>query len=92
MKHLHWEIEAGPEDVMEVTLNGRANVLLLDPPNFDNYQRGEHYRYHGGFAEESPMRLVPPSQGRWHVVVDLGGYPGHVRAGVLVFPGVNSEG
>lgn len=90
MNYLHHEFDAGPDDVLEVELNGRANVLLLDPQNFDHYRRKEPYRYRGGFAEESPMRLIPPHQGRWHVVVDLGGYPGHVRAGVWMFEGVNS--
>ncbi len=91
MNYLHHEFEVGPDDVVEVTLDGQANVLLMDSANFDRYRRGEPYRYHGGLAEQSPARLVPPHRGRWHVVVDLGGFAGHVRAGVRMLQGVHSE-
>jgi Domain of unknown function (DUF1883) len=90
MIHLHQELDAGPHDVIEVTLNGQANVLLLDTDNYDRYRRSEHYRYHGGLAKASPVRLVPPSDGHWHVVVDLGGFPGRIRADVVLFQGVNA--
>jgi hypothetical protein len=91
MNYLHHEFDVGPDDVVEINLDGSANVMLLDPTNFDRYRRGESFRYHGGLAEHSPARLVPPHKGRWHVVVDLGGYPGHVRAGVRVLQGVKAE-
>jgi hypothetical protein len=91
MKYLHQELELGPEDVIEVTLNGRANVMLLDPSNFQNYRLGRAFRYWGGLARQSPVQLVAPHQGRWHVVVDLGGYSGRLRAGVRVLQGANGE-
>jgi hypothetical protein len=90
MIHLHQEVDAGPDDLVEVTLDGQANVLLLDTDNYDRYRRGEHYRYHGGLARTSPVRLVPPRDGHWHVVVDLGGYPGRIRAGVQLLQGVDA--
>lgn len=90
MNYLHQEFDVGPDDVVEVTLDGQGNVMLLDPINFDHYRRGDSFRYHGGLAKSSPVRLVPPHRGRWHVVVDLGGYPGRVRAGVRVLQGVNA--
>jgi hypothetical protein len=90
MNYLHQEFEAGPDDVIEVTLDGQANVMLLDDINFDHYRKSESFRYHGGLAKVSPARLVPPYQGRWHVVVDLGGYAGTVRAGMRVLQGVKS--
>lgn len=80
MIHSHETIDIGPGEVIEVTLDGPANVLLLDPANYDAFGRGRSYRYHGGFAAESPVELVPPHPGRWHLVVNLGGYSGHVRA------------
>ena len=84
MNFLHQEIDVGPDDVVEVTLDGQANVMLLDPENYDRYRKGESFRYHGGLAKTSPVRLVPPHRGRWYVVVDLGGFAGRVRAGVRV--------
>jgi Domain of unknown function (DUF1883) len=90
MNFLHQEFEVGPEDVVEVTLNGQANVMLLDSANYDRYRKGESFRYHGGLAKVSPARIVPPDHGRWHVVVDLGGFAGKVRAGVRVLEGANA--
>lgn len=90
MNFLHSEFDAGRDDVIEVTLDGQANVMLLDPSNFNNYKEGKSYRYNGGLAKESPVRLVPPHDGHWHVVVDLGGYAGSVRAGMRVLQGANS--
>ena len=84
MNFLHQELDAGPDDVVEVTLDGQANVMLLDTANYDRYRKGEAFRYHGGLARTSPVRIVPAHRGRWHVVVDLGGFAGRVRAGVRV--------
>jgi len=30
----------GPDDTIEVTLDGLANVMLLDAPNFERYRQG----------------------------------------------------
>jgi hypothetical protein len=90
MNFLHQEFDVGPDDVVEVTLDGPANVMLLDPVNYDRYRRGESFQYHGGLAKTSPARLIPPRGGRWHVVVDLGGFAGRVRAGVRVLQSDNA--
>jgi hypothetical protein len=80
MKFLHWDMNAGPVNVIQVELDQQANVLLMDDSNFSSYRSGRSYRYFGGLAKRSPARLVPPHTGRWHVVVDLGGHGGNVRA------------
>jgi hypothetical protein len=90
MNHLQQEMDLTTGDVVEVTLDGRANVMLVDPTNYERYRKGESFRYHGGLAERSPATLVAPHDGRWHVVVDLGGYPGHVRAGIRLLQGMNA--
>jgi hypothetical protein len=82
MDYLHRELDLGPGDVVQVTLDGQANVMLLDPANYEAYRNGRPYRYHGGHAETSPVTLAPPHGGKWHLVVDLGGNAGSVRAGV----------
>ena len=92
MIHIHKEVEAGPDDIVEVALNGSANVMLLDAANYDLYRQGKTFHYTGGFAETSPFQIVPPRQGRWYVVIDLGGYPGRVRAGVRVLQNSQVEG
>ena len=80
MKFLEWEIDAGPDNVVLVELENAANVILLDDSNFSAFRRGGRYQYYGGYYKRTPVRLVPPRESRWHVVVHLGGYPGHVRA------------
>jgi len=83
---LHQEMELGPNDLVEVTLDNAANVQLLDPPNYENYRNNRPYRYaEGGYVERPPYRFRPPYQGKWHLVVDLGGGPGQVRAFLRVF-------
>ncbi len=84
MNHLHQEFDAGPDEEIEVTLSGQANVMLMDALNYESYRRGQAFKYYGGFAEVSPFRLTPPRQERWHLVVDLGGFAGKVRVGVRV--------
>jgi hypothetical protein len=83
MNYLHYEFDAGPDDILEVTLEGKANVRLLDDANYEKYQAGQQHTYtQGGYATFSPVHLKPPHQGHWHVVIDLGGYPGRVGARV----------
>ncbi len=57
----------------ERTLNGLAQLRRLQA-------RKAHYRYFGGYATKSPVRFAVPRAGHWHVVVDLGGGAGQVRA------------
>jgi hypothetical protein len=84
MDFLHSEFDGGPDDVIIVTLDHQANVLLLDDLAFSAYRTGGRFSYHGGWATASPVHLCPPSYGHWHVVVDLGGRGGQVRTGVRI--------
>jgi hypothetical protein len=87
LSFLHQEFDLQAGDIVEVTLDSPANVMLLDPVNYSNYKDDLSYRYHGGHAEISPVQLSAPRSGVWHVVVNLGGYPGRVRAGVRILHG-----
>jgi hypothetical protein len=74
--------------VVEVSLQGSAaNVRLMDSSNFSNFKSGRQHRYHGGLARSSPVRLVVPSSGNWHVTVDMQGLRGSVRSSARVIPG-----
>jgi hypothetical protein len=91
MEYLHKELELSAGDVVEVTLSGNAaNVMLLDPDNFQKYKQGEQYHNYGGYVRTSPYRVQPPHGGKWHLVVDLGGASGRVQASVRVINGVLS--
>jgi hypothetical protein len=89
MNHLNYEFDATQGDIAEVTLDRAANVLLMDPANYDAYIHGRPYRYDGEYATKSPVRLAVPRAGHWHVVVDLGGGPGQVRAFVSLLSGAS---
>ena len=82
MNFLVYEFDAGPQDTIQVELDKEANVRLLDSSNFLKYRNGQLHSYFGGRAKTSPVNLKPPRRGHWYVVVDLGGYPGTVRASV----------
>ncbi len=84
MNFLHYEVDTDDGDVIEVTLDRQANVRVMDSNNFSSFRSGHGHRGVGGLAKRSPIRLAAPHAGRWHVVVDLGGYAGTVRAGVRV--------
>lgn len=84
MNFLHTELQLGPNDTVIVTLDKQANVRLLDDLNFHSYKNGRQHTYYGGLAKESPVRLRPPRSGRWHLVIDLGGYAGTVNASTHV--------
>ncbi|MGB4701774.1 MAG: DUF1883 domain-containing protein [Syntrophomonadaceae bacterium] len=73
--------------IVEITLRGNAaNVQLLDSHNFNNYKNGRKYRYIGGLAKQSPIRLKTTHSGHWHVAIDLRGLGGRVTSSVRVLP------
>lgn len=80
MNFLHYEFDLSGNDVVEVTLDKQANVRLLDDANYSLYKSWERHRYFGGLAKSSPVRIPAPHEGHWHLVIDLGGYAGTVRA------------
>lgn len=89
MQHVKYDLgrlERGSTVV--VTLGSQANVQLMDASNYRVYaasRRGQ-YRYTGGLAKRSPVRLAVPSSGHWFVAIDLGGYAGQIRSSVDVVP------
>ncbi len=87
MNYLHYDLQLQSAETVEVTLDKQANVRLLDDSNFSRYQRSEQHRYYGGRATKSPVSLSPPHGGRWHLVVDLGGNAGTVKASVRTIKG-----
>jgi hypothetical protein len=79
------EIDAGPEDVVEVKLSAPANVMLLTASDYTHYRNNEQFNYYGGHSgSELTVDLTPPNQGHWYLVVDLGGRPGRVSAYVSI--------
>lgn len=84
MDFLHTEFYGSRDDMVLVTLDKQANVMLLDDSSFAAYRQGRTFNYYGGWMAGSPVRLVPPHQGHWNVVVDLGGNSGTIRASIRI--------
>lgn len=73
--------------IVEIVLQGNAaNVQLLDSSNFSSYKNGKRYRYIGGLAKKSPIRLQTTHSSHWHVAVDLRGLGGNVKSSARVLP------
>ena len=88
MNYLHYDLNLRQAESVEVTLDKQANVQLLDEINFNKYKQGERYSYYGGLATKSPVRIAPPYFGHWHLVIDLGGFAGTVKASVRTIGGI----
>jgi Domain of unknown function (DUF1883) len=85
--YLHQEVELDADEVVEVILDHPANVMLLKPAEFTEYRNRKPFRYTAGvYYKETPARIPAPYPGPWHVVVDLGGGAGRVRASLRVLP------
>ncbi|MEA1911544.1 MAG: DUF1883 domain-containing protein [Spirochaetota bacterium] len=84
MNFLHYEYQLKKGDVIEVKLDKQANVLLLDELNFSYYKKGKKYSYIGGLSKKLKINLTSPYKGHWHLVIDLGGHAGTVKASVRV--------
>jgi hypothetical protein len=72
MQYKFYELDLKVTNVVVIHLDRRANVQLMDAINYQNYKNGRQYRYTGGHAIKSPVRLRPSHSGRWYVVIDLG--------------------
>jgi hypothetical protein len=89
MEFVHYDLQQLRRgQVVEVTLDSAANVLLLDSAKFNSYRSGQRYHYYGGHVTRSPHRVPVPQDGHWHVVIDLGGQSGQVRSAARVLPGL----
>jgi hypothetical protein len=73
--------------MIEVTLSAVANVRLMTPENFELFKLTRPFKFKGGIARKSPLRLAVPEDGHWHVVVDMEGHKGFANSAVkLVAP------
>ena len=69
----HIEMDFGPGEGLDYTLDFPAHVRLMDDANFEQYTRGEGYTYLGNRARVTTGLIRPPHPGHWHVVIDLDG-------------------
>ena len=84
MSFIHFTVKAGPDNIIQVSLSREANVRLMDSVNYQKYRLKKKYSFIGGMAMTPVFDLRPKNKGEWHVIVDLEGLEGEVRASVEV--------
>lgn len=62
--------------IIEVTLSAVNNVRLMNAVNFQRFKEGLDFKYLGGVAKKSPVKMVIPETGHWHLVIDMEGHHG----------------
>ena len=67
---------------IEVTLSAVNNVRLMNAVNFQRFTERLDFKYVGGVAKRSPIRLVIPENGHWHLIVDMEGHNGLAESSV----------
>lgn len=70
--------------VVEVTLNAVNNVRLMTAPNYQRFTEVLDFKYIGGVAKKSPIRLAVPESGHLHLIVDMEGHHGLAGSAVKV--------
>jgi len=69
MKYGHTKLSLNYGNVVRVTLDNQATVMLLDSLNYARFCAEKKYEYEGGFATISPYDIFVPSQGDWDLVI-----------------------
>ncbi len=84
MHYLHYQVEVGKFDLVQVKLNMQAFLRLMGDEDYEKYRFGDEYHFHGGMATVSPANIQAPHKGSWHLVIDLGGKEGDLKATVNI--------
>jgi hypothetical protein len=79
----HYDLKAQRAGAtIEVTLSAVNNVRLMTAANFQRFTELLDFKYVGGVARKSPVRLTVPETGLWHLVVDMEGHHGLAESSV----------
>lgn len=84
MEYLYKQLSLNAGDIVEVTLDTQANVILLDAGGYHQYQQQGSFTYYGGWQNQSPVHLKANHSGIWYVVIDLAGNGGMVGHSIRV--------
>jgi hypothetical protein len=84
MDFLHKREYLNTGDIVVVECSHQCNIMLLDDINFSYYQRGQQFKYFGGFYEYFPARIIAPHNGNWNIVLDLGGGAANILHNITI--------
>ncbi|MCM2475648.1 DUF1883 domain-containing protein [Rhizobium sp. CG5] len=62
--------------IIEVTLSAVNNVRLMTAPNFQRFKETLDFKWVGGVAKKSPVKVTIPETAHWHLIVDMEGHHG----------------
>jgi len=82
MQFLHYQVKADPDRIIQVTIDHEASIKLMDTFNFAKYSQGKTPDFQGGIYPASTVEFRVYKNDTWHVVVDLDGKKGEVKASV----------
>ncbi|MQB05998.1 DUF1883 domain-containing protein [Agrobacterium tumefaciens] len=78
------ELRAGT--TIEVSLSAVNNVRLMTGANFQRFTELLDFKYLGGVAKKSPIRISIPETLHWHLVIDAEGHSGLAESSVKMLP------
>lgn len=81
MRPIHAREYLSAGDVVIVDCSHRCNVRVMDDTNFQNFESGWPYNYHGGSFQKLPARIAIPKTGFWNITIDADG-PGSFQHGI----------
>jgi hypothetical protein len=78
------ELRAGT--ILEISLSAVNNVRLMTGANFQRFTELLDFKYLGGVAKKSPIRIAVPETLHWHLVIDAEGHSGLAESSVKMLP------
>jgi hypothetical protein len=89
-RYKHYDLQSQRAGTMiEVTLNAVNNIRLMTAANFQRFTETLDFKYVGGVAKKSPIRLAIPENGHWHLIVDMEGHHGLAESSVKMINAPN---
>lgn len=85
MKYTYEEGNFRKGDILNITIDRKVNIYLMDNINFQRYKNNRNCEYYGGLANSSPYDITVPRTGHWYIVIDLGGSAGILNYSIKVF-------
>lgn len=72
-------------DILNIRIDRKVTIRLMNDINFMKFKNGQEYSYFGGEFSSSPVNLKVPKTDHWNIVFDLGGNTGILSYSIRVF-------
>jgi hypothetical protein len=86
-RYTHYDLRQLREGaIIEVSLNAVNNVRLMTSGNYQRFTEMLDFKYLGGVAKISPLRVIIPETSHWHLIVDCEGHLDLAESSVKMIP------